>query len=38
MYLFGAVIFRGINVGEVKKLQDTSIYSCNCLLNQIYSH
>jgi len=32
MHLFGAVISQGINAGDVKKLQDAGIYTCNGLM------
>jgi hypothetical protein len=32
MYLFGTVISQGINAGDVKKLQDAGIYTCNDLM------
>ena len=32
MHLFGTVISQGINAGDVKKLQDARIYTCNGLM------
>ncbi|PWZ21264.1 Meiotic recombination protein DMC1 [Zea mays] len=32
MHLFGAVISQGINAGDVRKLQDAGIYTCNGLM------
>ena len=32
IYAFSAVIAQGINAGDVKKLQDAGIYTCNGLM------
>jgi len=32
MHLFVTVISQGINAGDVKKLQDAGIYTCNGLM------